>query len=187
MSISSLLAVLLGAVLATLGGMATELWRQRRDRRVAARFVYLELLRNYGAIVSFRVGDSGRNVLSQLSSATWKEQSSKFALLQSYTDFQRLWGLYQMFPILDGADDAQLAPDAIDAVLDTLDEALIEVGSLAGIRSSSLEEMKKANQRIRGTAGLSKEQRIQAWQAFYTDSGARQRSRSADWQGFSIT
>src|SRR5450432_3710329 len=99
MSVSSLLTLLLGAVLATLGGIATELWRQRRDRRVAARLVYQELLLNYGAIVSFRVGDASRNVLSQLSSAAWKEQSYKLALLQSYSDFHRLWGLYQIFPM----------------------------------------------------------------------------------------
>lgn len=186
MSTSSLLTLLLGAVLATLGGMFTELWRQRRDRRVAARLIYLELLRNYGVIVSFRVGDAGRSTLGQLSSITWKEQSSKFALLQSYTDFQGLWGLYQMFPILNGSEDGQLTPAAIDAVLNTLDDALMKVGSLAGIRSSSLEEMKEANQRIRRTADLTKEQRIVAWQAFYADSDYRRGKRLADPQGFSI-
>src|ERR1035438_681028 len=165
MDVGSLLSVLLGATLATLGGIATELWRQRRDRRVAARLIYQELLLNYGTILSFRMGDSDRHVLDRLTDSAWRERSDKLTLLQSYDDFQRLWGLYQIFPTLSTTRRADAPPPVIiDAVLDSLDTILVSIGSSAGLSRQFLDQMREGNRTVRTTVDLSKEEQIGAWQ-----------------------
>jgi hypothetical protein len=73
MSLWSFLSLVLGAALATLGGVVTELWRERRDRRAAARVVYQELLINYGLLIGIRIGDvdPGSQELTRIGDAAW--------------------------------------------------------------------------------------------------------------------
>lgn len=159
------MGVILGAILAVLGGMATELWRQRRDRRVAARLIYQELLLNYGTILSFRMGDSDRHVLDRLSDSAWRERSDKLTLVQSYEDFQRLWGIYQIFPTLSTIRSTDVpSPAIIDAVLDSLDDVLLSMGFSAGVSHQDLDQMREGNRTVRTAVDLSKEERIGAWQ-----------------------
>lgn len=165
MNIGSLMGVILGAILAVLGGMATELWRQRRDRRVAARLTYQELLLNYGTILSFRMGDADRHVLDRLSDSAWRERSDKLTLVQSYEDFQRLWGIYQIFPTLSTIRSTDVpSPTIIDAVLDSLDDVLLSMGFSAGVSRQDLDQMREGNRTVRTAVDLSKEERIGAWQ-----------------------
>jgi hypothetical protein len=172
MNVGSLLSVLLGAVLATLSGMATVLWGQRRDRRVAARLIYQELLVNYGTILSFRMGDADQAILHRLSDRAWQEQSGKLALLQSYDAFQQLWGLYQIFPALSAPHDSGGPTVTIaDGVLDSLDVALLTVGASAGIGRQFLDQMRERNQLVRASTGLSPAERVSAWQRSMTGAG----------------
>src|SRR5689334_5494580 len=57
LSIGTVISLVLGAVLAMLGGIATELWKQRNARRAAARIVYNELRLNFHFILNGRMGD----------------------------------------------------------------------------------------------------------------------------------
>ncbi len=111
------------------------------------------------------MGDSDRHVLDRLTDSAWRERSDKLTLLQSYDDFQRLWGLYQIFPTLSTIRKAAAPPSSlIDAVLDSLDDVLTSIGPSAGVSWQFLDQMKEGNRIVRTTVDLSKEEQIGAWQ-----------------------
>jgi hypothetical protein len=156
--------LLLGAILATAGGVLTDLWRQRRSRRAAERLIYHELLLNYGALLGVRMGDADPQVLSaRLTDAAWKAHSETLALAGEFENFQKLWGTYQIVSRLSsGHHGKELPKELLDAALDAMEDRLGAVGIKAGVPRRTLAE----NRRIRLMADLPKGDRASVWSEY---------------------
>jgi hypothetical protein len=163
LNLETVASLLLGAVLATLGGMATELWKQRNSRRAAARLVYHEVRLNYGAVLGRRMGDVSADALKrQLRRTAWQSQADKLAVLGGFEEYQKLWGTYQAFEALAAADAENPSNSVLDAVLDSVQDVLERVGDMAGVPPDTFSD----DRRVRLLVGLSAPQRILAWQDY---------------------
>jgi hypothetical protein len=176
MSLWSLLSLVLGAVLATLGGVVTELWRGRRDRRAAARPVYQELLFNYGLLIGIRIGDIAFDAkeLARIGDGAWRDQTDKLALVQSYKDFNRLWAVYQVLLTLKAGKNAPDSPmSELDAILDMIEDAVFRVGTQAGVPRNALVQHRE----LRSLADIPRDQRISAWRKYANEDGVKSQRR----------
>jgi hypothetical protein len=174
MSLWSLLSLVLGAALATLGGVVTELWRGRRDRRAAARLIYQELLFNYSLLIGIRIGDVDFEAkeLARIGDGAWRDQTDKLALVQSYRDFNRLWAVYQVLLSLKaGKNASDYSMTELDAILDMIEESLLRVGAQAGVARGALAQHRE----LRSLVDVPRDQRISAWRKYANEDGSNSR------------
>jgi hypothetical protein len=167
--VGTLISLVLGALLATLGGIATELWRQRRERRSAARLVYHEMLLNYGVLLAVRSRDSdAESAVQRLRHAVWDAHAEKLALTQELDDWQRIWGAYEIFaalPTTIAKKRETVTSQHLDLMLDAVEEAALRLGRQAGVPENTLHE----NRRVRLVADLAPNDRVAVWNAYTTE------------------
>jgi hypothetical protein len=122
-TLSTLGGVVLGAVLATAGGVATERWKQRRELRAAARLVWLEVMLGYSVLLSVVArGAWPQEVL--IWDDAWHGQRDRLALGLHTDDFLRLQNLYLALQTLAKAKPEDLGePVLYWSLLESADAA----------------------------------------------------------------
>jgi hypothetical protein len=139
MSGGTFLAVVLGAVLATAGGIATELWKQRRERRAAARLVWLELVAGYFTLLVSVANDEWPTKFAFPDEA-WKAHRDRLALGSKISLFEQLETAYLAFANISATPRAELGDPVLQwPVLVAAHGAARELGEVAGIEPASLD------------------------------------------------
>jgi hypothetical protein len=139
MDVGALAAVVLGAILATAGGIGTELWRQKRATRTAARLVWLEIITAYGTLLaSIAQGEWPADLA--LSDEAWKAQRDRLALGRSAAEFRQLQAVYIALAQLAKTPPEQRADPVMSwPLLVLVDRSVYALGEAAGIEKSQLE------------------------------------------------
>ena len=111
-ALMTLASVVLGAVLALAGGVATERWKERREARAAARLVWLELRMGYTSLIGV-VALERWPAKFLFSDDAWTAQRDRLALVRPTKEFQELQDTYLILGTLARAS----ADDVSDPVL----------------------------------------------------------------------
>jgi hypothetical protein len=159
-SLDTFLSLIVGAALALLGGFATEIWKQRRARRAAARLLLNELYLNFEVAYKLRrQADYPEHLKSEIATGSshedaallartktgddfqdvvWNSQSDKLALVGSLEDFREIQQAYEGMNLV-----RQQEPSVgiLDALVRTIGSATTRVGRLAGASRAELREV----------------------------------------------
>ena len=181
MSWGAVASLVLGAVLALAGGVATELWRNWRMKRSAARILVQELVWNFGVLASVRMrltdGDSFAEEmpwsveemvprrlmrLSDLRDDAWKDQQLTLATHLRVDEFIDLQKAYRWLAAVRLATERP-NPDLIDRGLVGFERLTNSMREVAGIRDPT----RGAGRRfVRLTCGLPRDERVLLDRAF---------------------
>jgi hypothetical protein len=143
MNVAALVSVVLGAVLAIAGGVATELWKQRKAARAAARLVWLELILARSALLgALALGEWPDDF--PFSDDAWTAQRDRLALgwqTKAFRDVQTAYLQLQAIMATPPADrgDAVLFWPALVAI----DRAAEAVGKAARVEKRELEQFRR--------------------------------------------
>ncbi|MFE5030279.1 hypothetical protein [Streptomyces sp. NPDC056683] len=141
MSIGSLVGVVLGAVLAMGTGLATELWKQRRARRAAARLVWLELRTAHVRLLGAIALEKWPPDLA-FSDKAWKTQRGELALAWSADKFQDLEQIYlALSHLFQQPPDRRANPVLFWKFFERVNAALISLGKVARLDSAVLNKI----------------------------------------------
>jgi hypothetical protein len=139
-----LVSAVLGAVLALVGGMATELWKQRKAARAAARLVWLELILARSALL-------GAVALSQwpdggfpFADDVWTAQRDRLALAWTTRHFHDVQTAYlQLRAIADTPSAERGDPVLFRPALMLVERAAETVGRAAHVDKKELEQFRR--------------------------------------------
>jgi hypothetical protein len=93
-AVESLVSVILGAVLALAGGISTELWKQRKAARAAARLVWQELILARSALLGAVALGQWPDGDFPFADDAWRAQRDQLALGWDTTDFHDVQTAY---------------------------------------------------------------------------------------------
>ena len=136
--------MVLGAVLALVGGMVTELWKRRKAVRAAARLVWLELVLGRSALLGAVSSGplAGRRL--PLSERAWTARRDRLALgwnTKAFRDVQTAYLRLQAIastPPTERGDTSLFWPALV-----TIERAAEEVGKAAGVEKRELEQFRR--------------------------------------------
>jgi hypothetical protein len=138
-----MMSVVLGAVLALAGGMATELWKQRKAARAAARLVWLELILARSALL-------GAVALGQwlddfpFSDDAWMAQRDRLALGWDTKAFRDVQTAYLQLHAIATTPPAERGDTALFwPTLVMVDWAAEAVGKAARVEKSELDQFRR--------------------------------------------
>src|SRR5215472_1974254 len=137
----TLASVVLGAVLALGGGIATERWKQRREARAASRLVWLELSASHTALLAAVAFGTWPDAL--FSDDAWIAQRDRLALVRSTQEFDQVQGAYGGIrniarkPVDQGDD-----PVLYWATLKSIDRSVGILGEAAGVEQAQLDKLR---------------------------------------------
>ena len=147
-TLSALGGVVLGAVLATLGGVWTERWKQRQALRAAARLVWFEVMLGYSMLLGVIARERWPEKVGVWDDV-WKSQRDRLALGLATEDFQELQTFFLTLRDI-GEREAQARPEPVlywqvlemaDRLVGTLGEiARVEKKQLSGLVGTPLED-----------------------------------------------
>jgi hypothetical protein len=167
-SLDTFFSLIVGAALALLGGFATEIWKQRRERKAAARLLLNELYLNFDVAYKLRrqaeypedlkskmdPGSSEADaelvamtlMVDDFRDAVWNSQSDKLALV-GLEGFREIQGAYTGISLV-----RQRKPSVgmLDAVFRTIGNATTRVGRIAGASRTELRDIEEAIESMPG-------------------------------------
>jgi hypothetical protein len=138
MDVGALAGVVLGAVLALVGGVVTARLKERRDARAAARLVWLELIASWEVLFGTIVQDEWPQAW-QFSQETWTGQRDRVALAFSEADFRQVQSVYlALGGLSEVPPNERPEPVLLWPLLELTDRAVLRLGELAGVDESQL-------------------------------------------------
>jgi hypothetical protein len=142
MDIGSLVGVVLGAVLAVGTGLVTELWKQGRARRAAARLVWLELRIAHKALLG-AIAVERWSPDYEYSDGSWAAHRDQLALGWSASEFQDLEEVYLILGSLFRQPLSQRAnPVLYWKVFERVNAAFLSLGKTSGLKKVTLDKIK---------------------------------------------
>ena len=131
----ALAAVVLGAVLATASGVGTELWKQRRAARAAARLVWLELVSGYAVLLGAIAQERWPSTTEyRFADEAWQANRDRLAVAGSAEEFQQLQAVFLALGGFSRTPPAQRAePVLYWPLLLNVNRALLALGEKAKI------------------------------------------------------
>src|SRR3954454_7080253 len=143
MNVSALVSVVLGAVLAIAGGVATEVWKQQKAARAAARLVWLELILARSALLgAVALGEWPDDF--PFSDDAWTTQRDRLALgwqTKAFRDVQSAYLQLQAIVATPPADRGDVV--LFWPALVTIDRAAEAVGKAARADKTELEQFRR--------------------------------------------
>ncbi|MER5322971.1 hypothetical protein [Streptosporangium roseum] len=143
MNVAAMMSVVLGAVLALVGGVATELWKQRKAARAAARLVWLELILARSALL-------GAVALGQwpddfpFSDDVWMAQRERLALGWDMRAFRDVQTAYLQLTAIATTSPAERGDTALFwPALVMVDRAAEAVGKEARVDKRELDQFRR--------------------------------------------
>jgi hypothetical protein len=137
-TLSTLGGVVLGAVLAILGGVWTERWKQRQALRAAARLVWFEVMLGYSLLLGAIALERWPGKVVVWDDA-WKSQRDRLALGLATEDFQELQTLFLvMRDIAERKDQARSEPVLYWQVLEVADRLVGTLGEIGRVEKEQL-------------------------------------------------
>jgi hypothetical protein len=139
-----LVSVVLGAVLALIGGVATELWKQHKAVRAAARLVWLELILGRSALLGAVALGHWPDDDFPFSDHAWTAQRDRLALgwdTKAFRDVQTAYLQLQAIvatPPTERGDTRHFWPALV-----TIDRAAEEVGKAARVEKRELDQFRR--------------------------------------------
>lgn len=142
-NVAPLVSVVLGAVLALVGGVATELWKQRKAARAAARLVWLELILArsalFGAVALGRWRDD-----FPFSDDAWTAQRDRLALGWDTKAFRDVQAAYLQLQAIAATPPAERGDTGLFwPALVTIDRAAEAVGKAARVEQRELDQFRR--------------------------------------------
>ena len=142
---TTLVAVVLGAVLALAGGMATELWKQRKAARAAARLVWLELILGRSALLGAVALGEWPGGDFPFADDAWTAQRERLALVWTTTEFHDVQMAYlQLRAIATTPPEERGDIMLFWPALVTIDRAAEAVGKAARVEKRELDQFRRS-------------------------------------------
>jgi hypothetical protein len=144
-SVATLVSVVLGAVLAIAGGMATELWKQRKAARAAARLVWLELILGRSALLGAVALGEWPDGDFPFADDAWTSQRDRLALVWTTTEFHDVQMAYlQLQAIATTPPEERGDIMLFWPALVTIDRAAEAVGKAARVEKRELDQFRRS-------------------------------------------
>jgi hypothetical protein len=143
-NVAPLVSVVLGAVLALAGGMATELWKQRKAARAAARLVWLELILGRSALLgAVALGEWPDDDLP-FSDDAWTAQRDRLALGWDTKAFRDVQTAYLQLQAIAATPPAERGDTVLFwPALVTIDRGAEAVGMAARVEERELDQFRR--------------------------------------------
>ncbi len=144
MNLVPLVSVVLGAVLALAGGMATELWKQRKAARAAARLVWLELILARSALLGALALGHWPDDDFPFSDDAWTAQRDRLALGWDTKAFRDVQTAYLQLQAIAATAPAERGDTALFwPALVTIERAAEAVGKEARVEQRELDQFRR--------------------------------------------
>jgi hypothetical protein len=136
--------VVLGAVLALAGGMATELWKQRKAARAAARLVWLELILARSALLGAVALGQWPDDDFPFSDDAWTAQRDRLALSWDTKAFRDVQTAYLQLQAIAATPPAERGDTALFwPALVMIERAAEAVGKAARVDKGELDQFRR--------------------------------------------
>ena len=144
MNVAPLVSVVLGAVLALAGGMATELWKQRKAARAAARLVWLELILARSALLGAVALGQWPDDDFPFSDDAWTAQRDRLALGWDTKAFRDVQTAYLQLQAIAATPPAERGDTALFwPALVMIERAAEAVGNAARVDKRELDQFRR--------------------------------------------
>ena len=125
------LLIVLGAFLATGGGVLVELWRERREGKAAGRVIYRELMHNRQALSTFRKTEG--EWLSEPTNAAWLAYGSTLSRILDNENWRHVASGYSIMGYWRGLSHEEDAADIPDQTAADIGEAMVALCNFVGL------------------------------------------------------